>query len=162
MYVPFDTLADHARIWIFPISNSISIDQARALESDAKLFVQEWTSHNHALLASAAVMENQFLIISVDESAYGASGCSIDKLMRFIQNMEGEHSISLLFKHKIFIHKGDMLKPMTIQEIKKEIETGDLEYNHYYYDTMIDTKSKLKSEWMKSLDKGWLAKKIMN
>jgi len=162
MYIPFESLPDSARVWIFPITSDISIQKAAELEKDLKSFVNEWTSHNTSLKASAAIFENKFAVISVDESDYGASGCSIDKLMRFIQNAEGEHQISLLFKHKIFVKTGTQVKGLTINEIKVKLADGTLDTNHLYFDHLIDTKKKLRYEWLKPLREGWLAKKILN
>ena len=162
MYIPIETLPYYSRLWIFPITSDISSQIATALENDLKSFVNEWTSHNASLKASAAVFENKFAVISVDESAYGASGCSIDKLMRFIQNAEGEHGISLLFKNKIFVKKGNEVMGLSIQEIKSELAAGTLNINHLYFDHLIDTKEKLRFEWLKPLSQGWLAKEILN
>lgn len=161
MYIPFDSLPDTARVWIFPITDDISVQKTAKLEQDLKSFVNEWTSHNTALKASVAIFENKFAVISVDESASGASGCSIDKLMRFIQIAEGKHEISLLFKHKIFIKTGTQVKGLTINEIKSELAEGNLDINHLYFDHLIDTKAKLRYEWLKPLHQGWLAKKIL-
>lgn len=162
MYIPFELLPDTARIWIFPISNEITTQKIKAFENDLKSFINEWTSHNTSLKASAALFENQFAVISVDESSHGASGCSIDKLMRFIQNAEGEHDISLLFKQKVFVKTGDKIKGLTINEIKSALADGTLNTNHLYFDHLIDTKEKLRYDWLKPLNQGWLAKKILN
>ena len=51
---------------------------------------------------------------------------------------------------------------LSIQEIKSELAAGTLNINHLYFDHLIDTKEKLRFEWLKPLSQGWLAKKILN
>jgi len=44
-----------------------------------------WTAHNNQLKAKGEIRYNRFLILIVDESQAGASGCSIDKSVPFYE-----------------------------------------------------------------------------
>ena len=61
MYIPFETLPDYSRIWIFPITSDISSQIATALENDLKSFVNEWTSHNAVSYTHLDVYKRQLL-----------------------------------------------------------------------------------------------------
>ncbi len=162
MLVPFQNLPDHARVWVFPILENIDSEKAISLEKDLNDFVNEWTSHNMALQGSAKVLDDKLAIISVDESNHGASGCSIDKLMRFIQNLEGEYQINLLNKTMILVKKDKELKALALNEIKLALASGYLKPTDHYYDILVDNIGKLKSELLKQLDEGWISKRLMN
>jgi hypothetical protein len=162
MFVPFESLPGESRIWIFPSQEPLDQSKITTLQQASRDFVNQWTSHDRSLQGSATWLEDRFLIISVDESNHGASGCSIDKLMRFIQQLENTLGSSLLWKHKIFIKQDHQLIAKTIPEIKELIQRKELELSDQYYDVLIDTKDKLRTEWKKDIGSGWLAKRVMN
>ena len=107
MWIDFNQLPDDARIWMFSIVGDVSEDTLIQMKKELKVFISEWTSHSATLEASAEWWQDNYLIISLDESKYGASGCSIDKLLRFIQKLEADYKISLLVKTKIGILQGE-------------------------------------------------------
>ena len=78
------------KVWIYILSKDLSIADRTKFISSCKAFTDSWTAHDQKLNASFELYKNRMLIMRVDESAYNASGCSIDKLQRFIQNMEKE------------------------------------------------------------------------
>jgi hypothetical protein len=162
MWIEFDQLPEDARIWIFSIPGDVDLSLREMLNTELKSFIQEWTSHDRSLKASAAIIDNRFIIVGLDQSQYGASGCSIDKLLRLIQNLEIKTGLHLLLKNKIAIQNQDVVQWKTIQEIKHSIESGILDDTSVYFDTMIDTMYLYKHEWIKPIKKGWLGKKLNN
>jgi hypothetical protein len=49
-------------------------------------FCIQWTAHGANLKAYGEVRHHRFIVMIVDETAAGASGCSIDKSIHFIRN----------------------------------------------------------------------------
>ena len=162
MWIDFNQLPDDARIWMFSIVGDISEDTLIQMKKELKVFISEWTSHSATLEASAEWWQDNYLIISLDESKYGASGCSIDKLLRFIQKLEADYKISLLVKSKIGILQGETMKYEDLPAIKHMISNGMLNKNAMYGDTTIASKRELRYHFLKPLHEGWLAKKIFN
>ncbi len=162
MWIEFNQLPEDSRVWIFPIIHEIELHQVQILKNKIQSFIEDWTSHNQALKGSGTVLYGRFAVISLDQSQVGASGCSIDKLMRFIQMMEGELGIPLLLKTKIGIQKEETILFYTFSEIKAAITSGALVPEDKYFDLMITEKSGLHQVWMKPLMEGWLSKKLFN
>jgi hypothetical protein len=79
--VPFDTLPDEARLWCFGASRALDAAEVESVRHDMERFVEEWTAHRRDLRAGFALTHDRFLLVAVDESLTGASGCSIDALM---------------------------------------------------------------------------------
>jgi hypothetical protein len=94
--VPLADLPDDARVWCFGADPEPGPDTAGRLLEEMRAFVSEWTAHRKALRAGVAWRSDRFLCVAVDESAAGASGCSIDALSDRLRELERELGVSLL------------------------------------------------------------------
>lgn len=93
---PFDALPDEARLWCFGASRTPDAAQTVRLLDSMRSFIAEWTAHRQDLLAGFAWMHERFLLIGVDESRAGASGCSIDALSGHLRALGAELNLDLL------------------------------------------------------------------
>ncbi|MEO5582448.1 MAG: hypothetical protein ABIR66_07130 [Saprospiraceae bacterium] len=160
MWIEFDQLPEDSRIWIFSIDGEMQAHKHLALKEALMDFILDWTSHQQSLKASASIIDDRFIIIGLDQSQYGASGCSIDKLMRLIQKLELKTGLGLLLKNKIAIQHQNMIQWKTLSEIKQANIEGSLDEKSVYFDTMIDSVYLFKNYWIKPLNEGWLGKKL--
>ena len=55
----------------------------------------------------AEIRYNRFIILIVDESHAGASGCSIDKSVHFMQQLEQEYGINLFDRFNLAYRNGE-------------------------------------------------------
>lgn len=86
--VPFDTLPDDARVWVFASQAPLDeIDEPRLLAA-VDGYLLTWRAHGATLTCAREFREEYFLAVGVDERASGASGCSIDGLFRVLQKIE--------------------------------------------------------------------------
>jgi len=89
-------LPDAARVWVFGAASPLTDAQERALDVDLSGFVKSWAAHGSPLLAGHAIIDGRFVVVAVDESHQGASGCSIDAMVGHLREMEDRLSVSLL------------------------------------------------------------------
>jgi hypothetical protein len=94
--VSFDTLPDDARLWCFGASRPPSSEEEARLVDALRRFVSEWTAHSRNLRAGIDWRDQRFLLIAVDESHAGASGCSIDTLTGRLRELGSELGLDLL------------------------------------------------------------------
>lgn len=80
-------ISPKARVWVYLSPRALTGEEQAWLKAQAQAFVQQWTSHQQALLAQAEVLEGRFLVLAVDEAQAQASGCSIDKSVAFVRQM---------------------------------------------------------------------------
>lgn len=86
--VPFATLPDDARVWVFAAMAPLDeVDEPRLLAA-VDGYLLTWKAHGAALTCAREFREEYFLAVGVDEHASGASGCSVDGLFRLLQKME--------------------------------------------------------------------------
>lgn len=95
-FIPFDTLPDDARLWCFGASRALEAPQEARLVDSMEAFVSDWTAHRRDLQAGFEWLNGQFLVIGVDESDAGASGCSIDALSGHLRQLGRELELDLL------------------------------------------------------------------
>lgn len=86
--VPFDSLPESARVWIFASDRALDASQAERLLTEVDRYLGQWQAHGHPLTAGRAWRDNRFLAIGLDQSNAYASGCSIDGLFRTLQALQ--------------------------------------------------------------------------
>ena len=149
MLVDFNTTDDQSRIWIYAAEQKLTNDQENHILKSISDHLQNWEAHKVPLAAGVTILENHFIIIALDETKNGASGCSIDTLQNKIQEIEKELSISLLNRLNVFCKIREEIKCIPTFRLKNEIDEDTL-----FYDLTIQKKSEIES-WLKPIKDGW-------
>lgn len=92
---PLDELPDTTRLWVFGADRRPDPEDVDRILERTRRFLEEWTAHRRELTAGRDWRRTRFLLVAVDESRVRASGCSIDDLMRFLQELERETGVGL-------------------------------------------------------------------
>ena len=157
MYVAFDHLPPQARVWIYQASRPLTEEEIMPLLPRLAAFAEEWTSHGQQLAASAQWLHRQFLVIGLDEAVAGASGCSIDASVRFVQELEQRLGVLLLEKSRMaFLVKGE-LRQLTRRELRAAIAAGEVQHDTLYFNNTLTTKAQLADQWPAPAGQTWLA-----
>ena len=151
MLVDFNTTADQSRIWIYAAEHKLTQDQKNYILKHISDHLQNWEAHKVPLTAGVTILENRFIVVALDESENGASGCSIDTLQKLIQNLEKELSVSLLNRLNVFCRIGDEIECIPTTKLAENANKDVL-----FYDLTIQKKSELDS-YFKPISKGWCA-----
>ena len=151
MLVDFNTTDDQSRIWIYGADQKLTNEQEKHILKSISDHLQNWEAHKEPLTAGVIILENHFIIIALDETKNGASGCSIDTLQNKIQEIEKELSISLLYRLNIFCKIEDNIKCIPTTKLAEHANKQTL-----FYDLSIQKKSEL-SNWLKPISEGWCA-----
>lgn len=93
--VEFETLPDDARLWCFAADRPPTPAETGRLLDDMSRFLDEWAAHGAPLRVGLEWRDHRFLLVAVDESAAGASGCSIDALTHHLGELEEELGLEL-------------------------------------------------------------------
>jgi glutamate mutase epsilon subunit len=160
--INFKDMPMHARIWIYPSSRSFSENEIMALKTKTERFISQWTSHGKTMSACIETVHNRFIIVCVDETTVSASGCGIDKSVKFIQHLEKEFKVSLLDRMKVAYTKKstdpslkEEIKVCSISEINK---LGIFPYTQIglnVFNNLVNTKKELEENWQVPLKKSW-------
>lgn len=93
--VEFSEMPDHARLWVFPGTRKLEDAQSQELLSAVDGFLAQWSAHGAPLVVAREWRHGRFLLVAVDESATGVSGCSIDGLVRHLRELERRFDLRL-------------------------------------------------------------------
>ena len=161
MFVDFNELPGHSRVWIYQADRILTEDEIISISVLAKQFADKWTAHNKDLKASFQIRYNLFLILSVDETQEAPSGCSIDKSVAFIKELENKFNVNFL-NRMIFAYKEhDEVIPLKREEFSNRIKEGYIDNNTIVFNNLVLTKAELNSSWEIPYAESW-HKHILN
>jgi len=150
------------RIWIYTLSKELTTDQLADFKIKCYEFVNAWTAHDVKLDASYEFINNRILILKVNEDSYNASGCSIDKQLRFIKEQEQMLNIELLNRMLVAYEQNSELFIIHQSKIKELLLSGDITKDTLIYDNTITSSNSLSLAWKLPLYKTWLSKYVTN
>ncbi|RYE30813.1 MAG: ABC transporter ATPase [Sphingobacteriaceae bacterium] len=144
-----------SRIWVYQSDRELSVTEITKLQLQLNQFAQSWTAHNQHLKAAAQVAFNRFIILLVDESQAGASGCSIDKSVRFIQEVENEFNINLFDRFNTAYFEGEEIKIANRNQFEILIREGKVNLETIVFNNLISTLADLQTNWQIPLKNSW-------
>jgi hypothetical protein len=144
-----ETQLQDTRLWIFQSNRDLTSDEISYIDLNLPLFLNNWAAHGNPLTARYFIDYNRFLIIQVDESIFEASGCSIDKLTRFIESLEDKFTINLRDRLSMAVLnvEKDKTKTIHINSIKEEYIKGNLTDDSIVFVNNLSKGSELKEQW---------------
>lgn len=148
-------LPDSSRVWVYTASRQLSEGEQTDIQHKLNGFVKEWTAHRHALEAVAEIRNGRFLILAVDESQAGASGCSIDASVRFLQDLGNKYKVDFLDRMTFFADNGEGFLPYAHTAFTEAYQRGELTDESPVVDPLVNTKAQLDSAFVKPLKDSW-------
>ena len=157
----FNQLPSHSRIWIYQSTRELLPDETSKIKTLANDFINQWTSHGSNMDAAIEILYNRFIIVAVDEQTAPASGCGIDKSLRFIQDMEKQFKLSLLERTQVAYKAGDSIRSCSLAEFEKLINIKQVDENTIVFNNLISTLAELKTNWQVPLKQSWHSKMLI-
>lgn len=158
MYVAFDQLPFEARVWVYQANRPLSELEINATLPGLARFAEEWTSHGRTLHASATVLHQQFLVIGLDEGIAGASGCSIDASVRFVEQLEKLLGVGFLDKSRLAFFQNGVVQLLNRSELRAAVAARTIAQDTLYFDSTLATKGDLDAKWPRPAGQTWLTR----
>ncbi len=158
MNTEIKSLPGSARVWIYQAGKKLSETEQSEILAKTAEFVKNWSAHGTPLNAKTAVLFDTFLVLAVDENEFSASGCSIDKSLRFIQQLEAEFDISFLDRRSIALWEKETVRLMNLEEFKSQINEGEIRSDSIIFNNLVSSISQMETEWKIPVSKSWLKK----
>jgi hypothetical protein len=155
MYVPFEELPDESRIWIYQSDRKFSDEELAEIEAALQQFVEEWAAHGTGLEASFITRYNRFIILAVNQEAQGATGCSIDASVHFIQQLEQKYSVNLLDKMNVTFRQGEFLTHKPLIDFKKMAKDKSVSANTIVFNNLVNTVGEFNDYWEVPAAESW-------
>ena len=149
-------LAPNSKVWIYQSAHPFNPTQSQQIQAEVSAFANQWVSHNRSLKARGVVLHNRFVVLMVDETQAGASGCSIDSSVHFMQQLEQRHQIQL-FDRMRFSYKDNAGEIHTVSNLDfSQLYTeGTIGDDTIVFDTLVKTKADFDNAFEKPLKESW-------
>ncbi len=158
MYIPFNELPPHARLWIYQANRALTAEEQERLKPMLEHFAAAWSSHGKDLQASAELLHNQFLVLANNETAASASGCSIDKSVAFVRELEQLLQVTFFDRTRLAFLKEGEVELVGLQELKGKVAVGEIDKNTLYFDTLVNNFGELQESWPRPAGNSWLSR----
>lgn len=149
------------RVWAYTISRSLGDPELENLLNAGNAFVKRWTAHDQRLSASFEIFRKKIILVKVNEEVTGASGCSIDKLTRFVKETEQTFHVELMNRLLVAHQNGENIEITHASKIKELLNQGTVTENTVVYNTSLANDSELMN-WEQPLKNTWLNKYLQN
>ena len=144
-----------SRIWIYQANQPIPTEKTTEIEAHLQQFTKQWTAHNQALRAYGELRDQRFIILMVDESQAGASGCSIDKSVHFIQHLEQAFNLNLFDRMTFTYQDNGAIKAAPREEFAQLFADGIIDEDTLVFDNLVKNKEEFETAWVKKLGESW-------
>lgn len=155
MFVPFDSLPEESRIWIYQSNRKFSDDEMTEIENDLKTFVENWAAHGTGLEASYLLKYNRFIILSVNQQVQQATGCSIDSSVAFIQKLEQKYGVDLLDKMNVTFKNGEHIAHKSLIDFKRMAKEKAVTQNTIVFNNLVNTIEEFNENWEVPASDSW-------
>ena len=141
------------RIWNYVASRLLTDEEVNIIKKKGEIFAASWQVHGAPLKATVEVYDNALISIMVDNDKAGASGCSIDKSVKFIQDLEAQMDIQFMDRMKFIYSNSDIIQIGDCRNLQAIEKTSDtLIFNH-----LSDNRQDFEKGWS-NLENSWVAR----
>ncbi|MDB5112445.1 MAG: transporter ATPase [Mucilaginibacter sp.] len=147
--------SENSRVWIYQSSKKLSTTEVQQIQQSLDSFTTQWTAHNHQLKAKAEIRYNRFLILIVDESQAGASGCSIDKSVNFMKQLEQQFNINLFDRFNLAYREGEEILSLPRHDFEEQIKQGKINTNTIVFNNLVQNLAELENKWEVPFKESW-------
>jgi hypothetical protein len=144
-----------SRVWVYQSDKVLNDTDVNKLQVTLDNFSIGWTAHNNQLKAKAEIRYNRFIILIVDESQAGATGCSIDKSVRFMKDIEQHFGINLFDRFNLAYRNGDEILSVPRHAFEDLISNKTINTNTIVFNNMVQNLSELETKWEVPFKDSW-------
>ncbi len=155
--VPFESLPDNARVWVFASDQPLSGAIADTLLAAVDQFLAEWKAHGVPLRCARDWRDDRFLAIAVDVNTENASGCSIDGLFRTLQQLERSIGTRLVGGGRVFYRTPGGIETTSRDQFVDRVKRGDVARETPVFDTGVTAASAWRTRFEQAAGRSWTA-----
>ena len=144
-----------SRVWVYQSDKELNGTDVNKLQAVLDNFTIGWTAHNNQLKAKAEIRYNRFIILIVDESQAGATGCSIDKSVRFMKDIEQHFGINLFDRFNLAYRSDEQIVSVPRHAFEELISNKTINTNTIVFNNMVQNLSELETKWEVPFKDSW-------
>jgi len=147
--------SQNSRVWVYQSDKQLNDADVIKLQIMLDNFTTGWTAHNNQLKAKAEIRYNRFIVLIVDESQAGASGCSIDKSVRFMKDIEQQFGINLFDRFNLAYRSDEQILSVPRHTFEGLISNKTIDANTIVFNNMVQNLAELETKWEVPFKDSW-------
>ena len=163
MYISFEQLPNHARVWVYQANRPLTDQENRFIQQEGERFTAQWVAHGQALQSSVTVLHRHFLVIAVDEQQQAPTGCSIDSSVGFVRSAQSALTqqgakVNFFDRTLIAFRVNDSVELIPLVQAKSQMAEGRIQPDTLMFNNLVTTKAELEKQWQIPVQESWLAR----
>jgi len=149
------------RVWIYQADRSLTDAESKYVLDTLEGFTSEWKAHGKSLAAKAEIRYDRFIIIMVDDRVAPPTGCSIDKSVHLLKEIERELGVALFDRMQIAYRDNGVIHVVPRAEFEKLLAQGDITHQTVVFNNLVATYPELETNWEVPMSESWHAQVFM-
>jgi hypothetical protein len=150
-------ISENSRIWIYQSNRPFTSAEEQEIDKTLDEFVSQWQAHGNELTAKAEIRYNRFIILMVDESQAGATGCSIDKSVNLMKEIEKSFGVNLFDRFNIAYKENQQVLSIDRNGFEGLISEGKITPDTIVFNNLVATVKDLNTKWEVPFKESWHA-----
>ena len=155
MKVPFNTLPEESRVWIYQANRSFTELELDEIQNKLDTFIENWTAHGSDLQSGYTIKYKRFIIIGLNQNLNAATGCSIDASVHFIQQLEKDYNVDLMDKMNVSYKQGEYVAYKTLTDFRKMAKDKAISKNTIVFNNLVTNVAEFNENWEVPASESW-------
>ncbi|MGB0930262.1 MAG: hypothetical protein ACPGVB_05780 [Chitinophagales bacterium] len=153
---PYNELSPQSKIWIYQSNRPFNDSETLDIQKELVNFTKQWAAHGQELKAYGNVYYQQFIVLMVDETAHGASGCSIDSSVHFLKNLQKKYGVNL-FDRLNMAYRDTSNNVITADRntFQKLVNIGEINDDTIVFNNLVRNKQEFETKWEIPMKESW-------
>ncbi len=146
----------NTRIWIYQADREMTPDEEKLFLLRANGFIDSWTSHSSLMTATIELRYGRFAILAADETQAKASGCGIDKSVRFLHEIGSELKLDFFNRTLVWYRDAEnniISDPINVFWARRK--AGNISGGTLVFNNLISNLGDLQTSWEIPFEKSW-------
>lgn len=148
-------LPSHSRVWIYQADRILSEEEINLIQKKSSEFVTNWSSHGTPLEASIDFFYGLFLVVFVNEAQAMASGCSIDKSVGLVRELEKTLQIDFMNRMLVAVAHDHEIELLHLHDLSEQLQSNKITLDTLVFNNLVATKKEFESVWKVKISESW-------
>jgi len=149
------SFSPQSRVWVYQSDRKFTSTEENEILSKLSSFTNQWKAHGNELLAKAEIRYGYFIILTVDESQAGVTGCSIDSSVRLIKEIEQEYHVDLFNRFNMAYKVNNEVVVNSKEDFETLVNIKQVTPDTIVFNNMVQNLAELESKWEVPFQNSW-------
>ncbi|GAA4197618.1 hypothetical protein GCM10022289_05100 [Pedobacter jeongneungensis] len=149
------SFSPQSRVWIYQSDRKFTSAEENEILNKLASFTNQWKAHGNELLAKAEIRYGFFIILTVDESQAGVTGCSIDSSVRLIKEIEQEYHVDLFNRFNMAYKVNGEVVVNSKEDFETLVNIKQVTPETIVFNNMVQNLSELETKWEVPFQNSW-------